>query len=113
MILQAGVNLTSGIILHHVLFILDSRDNFISVGKLLAQNNLISIFTPYPYHFQDPSTNQMKAIVYRLTGLYKSSSVIDTLPNASSVSNQNNSFHASNSVPMLNALHARLGHEHV
>ena len=105
--------------LHNVLYIPDFHHNLLSVSKLLDQNCLVAYFHSSHCSFQDLSTNQLKAIGKRLSGLYifsTPSSGASTTKHVFSSMHTNNVqidsvvHNVSKHHISLSLLHARLGH---
>ncbi|KAL2898459.1 Retrovirus-related Pol polyprotein from transposon TNT 1-94 [Bienertia sinuspersici] len=106
-----SVQLTPSITLYNVLFVPDFKHNLLSIGRLLDHNKLIACFHSNSCSFQDLTTNEVRAIGRRQSGLYKfsddsfeSNSLDSSTAIVSHVSSSSSKF------VTLDLLHARLGH---
>ncbi|KAL2896998.1 Retrovirus-related Pol polyprotein from transposon TNT 1-94, partial [Bienertia sinuspersici] len=125
-----SVRLTYSITLYKVLFVPEFKQNLLSVGRLLDHNKLLASFHSASCSFQDLTTNEVRAVGRRQSGLYKfsadssnfvapvnlslasaSCSFDSSVPSSVSTFGSDSQVFASNKKSIkLDLFHARLGH---
>ncbi|KAL2906665.1 Retrovirus-related Pol polyprotein from transposon RE1 [Bienertia sinuspersici] len=120
------VRLTSSITLYNILFVPEFKPNLLSVGRLLDHNKLLASFHSPSCSFQDLTTNEVRAVGRRQSGLYKFSddssnfvapanlslaSASSSFDSSVSTFSSDSQVFASNKKSIkLDSLHDRLGH---